>query len=59
MKCMKLFSKPGTAFWGSFKCTKLLMDEINLRNGSNLLKLLHSVGGSFELCSSCVNIVIK
>ena len=58
MKCMKLFSKPGTAFWGSFKCTKLLMDEINVRNGSNLLKFLHSGGESFELCSSCVSIFI-
>ena len=56
---MKLFSKAGTAFWGLFKCKKLLMDEINVRNGSNLLKLLHSVGESFQLCSSCVNIVIK
>ena len=59
MKCTKLFSKPGTGFWGSFKGTKLLMDEINVRNGWNLLKLLHSGGESFELCSSCGSIFIE
>ena len=59
MKYTKLFSKPSTGFGGSFKCTKLLMDYINVRNGSNLLKFLHSVGKSFELCSFCVSIVIK
>ena len=29
MKCTKLLSKPGTDFWGSVKCTKFVMDEMN------------------------------
>ena len=28
MECMKLLSKPSTRFWGSMKCTKLVMDEM-------------------------------
>ena len=28
MKCTKFLSKPSTGFWGSMKCTKLVMDEM-------------------------------
>ena len=28
MKCTKLHSKSSTDFWGSFRCTKFMMDEM-------------------------------
>ena len=52
MKCTKLLNKPSTDFWGSVKCTELVMVEM-YEFGQFLAEF------EYEYCRICVVSVVR
>ena len=52
MKCTKLFIKPSADIWGSMKCAKLVIDEIN--------GICHFIAKfEYEYSSTCVLALVR